>query len=77
MVPFGEYAWRINLFSGFLASLTLYFVVLTGIRLTGSRLASIIGAGALAVSFEFWQQSVIAEVYTLNALGFIAPPGFR
>jgi hypothetical protein len=70
MVPFGEYAWRINLFSGFWASLTLYFVVLTGIRLTGSKWASVTAALMLGFSFEFWEQSVIAEVYTLNAFFF-------
>jgi tetratricopeptide (TPR) repeat protein len=70
MVPFGEYAWRINLFSGFWAALTLYFVVLTGIRLTGSRWASVAAALMLGFSFEFWEQSVIAEVYTLNAFFF-------
>jgi len=71
LFPFGEYAWRINIFSGFLASLALYFVVLTGIRLFGSRTAAMTASLLLAFSFEFWEQSIIAEVYALNSLGFI------
>ena len=70
-LPYGEIAWRVNLMSAVFASLTVYIVGLIVLHLTRSRLAAFGGPMALAFSLEFWEQSVIAEVYTLNAF-FVA-----
>ncbi|MDK1021651.1 MAG: DUF2723 domain-containing protein [Candidatus Hydrogenedentes bacterium] len=70
-IPYGDVAWRANLLSAVLASFTIYIVGLIVLHLTRSRLAAFAGPLALAFSLEFWEQSVIAEVYTLNAL-FVA-----
>ena len=64
----GDVAWRVNLasaaFGAAAVSVTLLLMRVVGIR----RWAAGAGALALAFSLEFWEQSVIAEVYTLNAL---------
>ena len=70
-IPYGDAAWRANLMSAVFASLTVFLVGLIVLHLTRSRLAAFAGPLALAFSLEFWEQSVIAEVYTLNAF-FVA-----
>lgn len=67
LIPFGEIAWRVNLMSAFWASGTVALVVLTLRTLEVGRLAAGLAGLILAFSREFWEQSVIAEVYTLNA----------
>jgi hypothetical protein len=71
-LPIGNLAWRINFMSAFFAALTATFFFWTALTLTGNQLAS--GAFSLAWAFArlFWSQSVIAEVYTLNACFVIA-----
>lgn len=66
-IPFGSVAWRVNLMSAFFGAATVYLVCLTVIRLTRSYFGGFAGALALAFSYEFWEQGVIAEVYLLNA----------
>lgn len=67
LVPFGDVAWRANLSSAVFASGTVALVGgMTG-ALTRNRLAGIAAGLTLAFSWEFWEQAVIAEVYTLNA----------
>lgn len=67
-VPLGSVAWRVNLSSAVCASAAVFLVALLVIHLTRNRLAAVGAALALAFSFEFWEQAVIAEVYVLNAL---------
>jgi tetratricopeptide (TPR) repeat protein len=67
-IPFGTVASRVNLMSATLGSLTVFLVCLMGLKLTRNRIAAAAGALAFAFSAEFWDQSVIAEVYTLNAI---------
>lgn len=71
VVPVGELAWRVNLLSALCGVATC--VVLHGaLRLVGvGRVTAAAGAVAIGLTQAFWTQSVIAEVYTLNAL-FIA-----
>ncbi len=70
-IPFGSIAWRVNFMSAVFGALTIASVYFVAVKLTRSRYASVCGALLLAFSMEFWEQSVIAEVYTLN-LFFIA-----
>jgi hypothetical protein len=77
MIPWGDAARRLNLMSAFCGALAvglLYLIVLSTLRLyRGShvglvqRLSAAAAALALAFSPLFWSQSLIAEVYTLNA----------
>jgi tetratricopeptide (TPR) repeat protein len=71
LFPFGDVAWRVNLMSAVFASLTVGIICLIAIHITRNRIASVAGALAFAFSREFWEQSVIAEVYSLNAF-FVA-----
>jgi tetratricopeptide (TPR) repeat protein len=66
-IPFGTVAWRVNLMSATFGALTVFVVCLMGLKVTRNRVAATAGALAFAFSAEFWDQSVITEVYTLNA----------
>jgi hypothetical protein len=66
-LPVGTLAYRINLFSALFGAVTVALVYGVARRL-GCRVAVSAGAAlALAFGRTFWSQSVIAEVYTLNA----------
>ncbi len=69
-LPF-ELAYSLNLMSAFFGLLTILVVFLVIRHLSESPLAALFGAFSLMVSHAFWQHSVIAEVYTLNAF-FVA-----
>ena len=66
-LPLGNIAWRVNLSSAFFASCTVLLVFLFVFKISKSRIASISSAFLFAFSLEFWEQSVITEVYALNA----------
>ena len=70
-LPFGEIAFRVNLFSAFMGGVTVAFVFLSARLLSGSRWAAALGALALAVSPIFWSQAIMAEVYTSGS-AFVA-----
>jgi hypothetical protein len=77
LLPLGNVAYRMNLFSSFWAALTVgmsfllirSFMTRTvgGRDLVPARMAAGIASAAFAVSQTFWGQAVIAEVYTLHA----------
>lgn len=68
-IPLKNVAWRFNFSSAFFASLTNLVLYLTLLKLTrSSHLIAVATALLFAFSSEFWEQSVITEVYTLNAL---------
>ena len=63
LLPFGDPAWRVNLFSAVLGALTVACVYLIVRLLAGWRLAAVTAALVLAVAPLFWYFSVIAELY--------------
>ena len=65
-LPF-EMAFSLNLMSALFGALTAWLLFLTVRQLTNSDLPAFLGSCALMVSHAFWQHSVIAEVYTMNA----------
>lgn len=67
-LPWGNVAWQINFSSAFFGATTIFIIVMLVTLLTKNRFAATVAGLTLAVSREFWQQSVIAEVYTLNTL---------
>ena len=69
--PFPNVAWAVNLLSAVAAATAVALVYLLTRQLTRRRLPALLGAVALAASPVFWSQSVIAEVYALNA-AFVA-----
>ncbi len=70
-LPLGNLAWRVNLFSALCAAGTLSVVYLLGRNFTESRVGPVLGSLALASSYTFWSQAIIAEVYT-PAMFFLA-----
>ncbi|MFH1453231.1 MAG: DUF2723 domain-containing protein [Armatimonadota bacterium] len=66
-IPFGSIAVRVNFMSGFWAALTGLFLFLLIYRLTKKIEVSFASAMLFCFAGTFWSQSVVAEVYTLNA----------
>jgi len=83
LLPFGDPAWRMNLFSAVWAALAvggLYLLARQALLATArsdrgpvsSRLPALLAAALLAVNPSFWSQAIIAEVYTLHAALLVA-----
>ncbi len=70
-LPFGDVAYRVNLASAVYAAAAVFVVYLIGLRLSGRAVAAAAGSLAFGLSWTFWSQATLAEVYTLNAL-FVA-----
>jgi hypothetical protein len=70
-LPIASPAWRVNLLSAVGAAATVSAVFLLTRYLTRSRVGAVLGSVALALSYTFWSQAVIAEVYT-PALAFLS-----
>jgi hypothetical protein len=72
-LPFGDIAYRVNLFSAFCAALTIGIVFLIIRKLGGIYLSAVFGSLTLALTPVFWKHSAIAEIYTLSTawLAFI------
>lgn len=66
-IPLGEFAWRMNIMSAVFGAVAVANLFLLLRLWLGRIIPSLIGAVTLAVSWTFWQQSVMAEVYTLHA----------
>ena len=63
-LPLGTLAWRVSLLSAVSAAVTLSAVFLLTRHLTRSRVGALLGSLALGLSYTFWSQAIIAEVYT-------------
>lgn len=68
LVPFGNAAWRVNLFSAFCAALVVPLVYLLAQRVSHSRAAAVLTAAFFAFAPTLWASATIAEVYALNTL---------
>ncbi len=67
LMPVGTIAFRANVFSGFLAALSLVLLYFTFRTLYLSFLVSLFASALFGVSRVFWSQAVIPDVYTLNS----------
>lgn len=67
LVPIGNIAWRANLLSAVFGAGAATIAALIICVVVRHRVAALAGALAFAFSLEMWEQSVIAEVYSLNA----------
>jgi len=68
LLPFGSVAWRVALMSALFGATASGLLCLVIICLTRSVAGGIGGGLVFAFSREYWEQSVIAEVYSLNML---------
>src|SRR5262249_10962426 len=64
----GDAARALNLTSAVEAAIAVGVLVLVGAELSGSIAAGAAAALLFAVSYTFWSQSIIAEVYALHAV---------
>jgi hypothetical protein len=73
LIPTGDIAYRVNLFSAFCAALTVALVYLIIRKLGARMIPAIYGSLALALVPLFWKHASIAEIYTASAacLAFI------
>ncbi|GAB4536809.1 MAG: hypothetical protein Kow0063_22780 [Anaerolineae bacterium] len=81
LLPIGDVAYRMNLFSAFWAAWAVglsYLVALrfvqagaSGVDPIAARLSAVVAAMTFAVGQTFWSQALIAEVYSFNAF-FVA-----
>ena len=69
-LPAGGIAWRVNLMSAVFGAATVYLLVMLVILFTRNRIAAVAAGLLFAFCQEFWEQAVIAEVYTLTAFFF-------
>jgi len=67
-LPIGDPAYGINLASAVYGVAAVLVVYLAGLRLCRRAVAAAAGALAFGLSYAFWGQAVISEVYTLEAL---------
>jgi 4-amino-4-deoxy-L-arabinose transferase-like glycosyltransferase len=67
-LPFGDPAWRVNLFSAICAAFSSPVVYLLAKRVGRSRIAGILSASFFAFMPTLWASATIAEVYALNTL---------
>lgn len=68
LLPVGNPAWRVNLFSAICAALTIPIVYVLAKRIARSRIAAVLAAAFFAVMPTLWASATIAEVYALNTL---------
>jgi tetratricopeptide (TPR) repeat protein len=66
IIPFGTIAYRVNFMSAFFAAWTIFFLFLVIRKITGNRIIAASASLVFAFSYEFWSQTTIAEVYTLD-----------
>ncbi len=67
-IPWGGYAWKINLLSAVLHGMAAGLLCATVGRLTGRAVAGLAASLALAFSRSFWKVALVAEVFPLNSL---------
>lgn len=68
LVPIGNPALRLNLFTAVTAALAVAVVYLAALELTSTRAAAMVAALSFAVTQTFWFDASAAETYALNAL---------
>jgi 4-amino-4-deoxy-L-arabinose transferase-like glycosyltransferase len=66
LVPVGDHAFRLNLFSALAGALTVMLAERVMQKLSIRPIPALAAAGLLAFAPYFWSLSIVAEVYTLN-----------
>jgi len=67
-LPFGDAAYRMNLFAAVCSALTLVILAHSVRRATGSAAAALVAAGMLGLGTTYWAQSTTANIRSLTAL---------
>jgi hypothetical protein len=72
LVPVGSVAYRVHLLSAFFGAMSCAALLVVARLLALPAMVACIVALSYGVSREFWAQSIIAEVYSLNTFFFFA-----
>ncbi|WIH94048.1 DUF2723 domain-containing protein [Brachyspira pilosicoli] len=78
-IPFGNIAWRTNLFSGTCGAIAMIFFYLIMVKVLGQNriergfspvvhIPALLASVAFTISDNMWAQATMAEVYSLNIL---------
>jgi 4-amino-4-deoxy-L-arabinose transferase-like glycosyltransferase len=67
LLPLGEPAWRVTLLSIFFGAAAVGLLFLLLYELTRDHIASAVASVAFGLTFSFWQNAVVAEIYSLTA----------
>jgi hypothetical protein len=65
--PIGDVGFRLNAMSALFGALAAVLIFAIVLELTKHRVSALVAALVLAFSYHFWSQSLVAEVYTLDA----------
>lgn len=71
LVPLGEIAWRVNLFSAVCAAAAVFVMAQLAYEIGLSSAGVLTAALLFGLSKAFWSQSIITEVYTLAAFAVL------
>ena len=66
LIPMGDAAYRVNLFSALAAAMAIVLFFLTARRLGAKAIPALVATFMLAVSPVWWSQATIAEVYSFQ-----------
>jgi len=66
LIPLGNVAWRVSLLSAVLGAASVGLLALIAYRFVRNGWIALLAAYLFGVTRDFWGQSVVAEVYTLN-----------
>jgi Protein of unknown function (DUF2723) len=75
LCPLGSAAYRMNLLSAMAAAVAVALIYLVMLRVSRSRIASLIATLAFAFSQMFWSQAVITDQYVIHTLCMTAALG--
>jgi hypothetical protein len=75
LCPLGSAAYRMNLLSAIAGAVAVAFLYPLMLRVSRSRIASLIATMAFAFSQMFWSQAVITDQYVIHVLGMTASLG--
>ncbi len=70
LIPIGSAAFRVHLLSATFGALTCAAIWWIALALCRNRIAAYLAALGYGVSREFWAQSIIADVYSMNTFFF-------
>jgi hypothetical protein len=66
ILPFGDFASRLNAFSAFTTSLTMFALFTSAKALTQRNEAALLGVALFAFTGAIWQEAIHTEVYSLH-----------
>ncbi|MEM7331269.1 MAG: ATP-binding cassette domain-containing protein [Chloroflexota bacterium] len=70
-IPINTLAWRVNFLSALAAALTMAGLYYLMRQISNNRIAGLLACLGFLLSYTFWSQAIIAEVYTMGTLWWV------